>query len=443
MDTAHRGGLGTAVRALGQGWSGRLAPGLGLGLAALISIASLAGCVDAKASPIATPSTVASFEPSETPNPTETSSSTPVAAPTVTQVGAFAATGKMIHPRLDATATLLANGKVLIAGGTESIGGFSTTVLASAELYDPGTGAFSETGSMTTDRTNHTATLLQNGEVLIAGGWSCPRANSCSGADPVASAELYDPKTGKFHRTGSMFAARTHATATLLADGRVLIAAGAKSPETAELYDPASGKFVRTGKLLSFSDVNGAATLLPNGKVLLTGSGAGVRGAYLYSPTPGVFTLIPFTETPGPTASPTYKGQAFRPAAPDTLTVLEDGRVLLFERGYLETYDPAAGVFAAAGFLAAPEQWRRPTATLLANGKVLFTGGWRMTPEGDSTTVALAGLYDPVSGPELLAPMPGVRSNHTATLLPDGTVLIAGGSDDSDKAFDSAELFRP
>jgi WD40 repeat protein len=346
----------------------------------------------------------------------------------------------MTHPRLDATATLLPNGKVLIAGGADRVSN-GGVIYASAELYDPATGKFAATGSMTVGRTNHTATLLKNGDVLVAGGWTCS-GRDCSSAVELASTELYDPKTGKFHRTGSMFVPRTHGTATLLADGRVLMAAGAKSPETAELYDPASGKFTRTGKLYSFSDVNGVAALLPDGEVLLTGSGAGVRGAEMYAPATGEFIQVAFTKTLGSSASPTYNGQAFRPAGPDTSTVLHDGRVLLFEHGYLETYDPATGVFAPAGFLAAPEQWRRPTATLLPDGRVLFIGGWRVTPQGDSTTVALAGVYDPVAGPQVLASMPGVRSDHTATLLPDGTVLIAGGSDDSYKAFDSAELFK-
>jgi hypothetical protein len=347
----------------------------------------------------------------------------------------------MKHPRLDATATLLPNGKVLIAGGTEYLG-LTSTILASAELYDPVTGKFTATGSMGADRTNHTATLLKNGDVLIAGGWSCPRS-SCSTAVALASAELYDPKTGKFHSTGSMFAARAQATATLLADGRVLMTGGVRPPETAELYDPTSGQFVRTGKVDSFSDVNAAATLLPNGEVLLTGSGADIRAAYLYAPATGKFTRIPSTETPGSSTAPTYNGQPYLPAAPDTSTLLQDGRVLMFEHGSLETYDPATGVFAAAGFLAAPDQWCRPTATLLPDGKVLFTGGWRVKPEGDSTTVASVALYDPVTGTQLLGSMPGVRSDHTATLLRDGTVLIAGGSDDSDRPFDSAELFKP
>jgi hypothetical protein len=335
---------------------------------------------------------------------------------------------------------LLPNGKVLIVGGTDRVGN-GGSIYASAELYDPGTGKFTATGSMTIGRTNHTATLLKNGDVLIAGGWSCSGYH-CLSAVELASAELYDPKTGKFHRTGSMFAARTRATAALLADGRVLMAAGAKSTETAELYDPGSGQFVRTGRADYFSGNDARATLLPDGQVLLTGSGGYIRGADLYAPATGKFTRIPFTETPGSSAPPTYNGQAYLPAAPDTATLLEDGRVLLFERGILETYDPATGVFAPAGLLSEPGKWGGPTATLMPDGKVLFTGGWTVLPQNGSTTVASAALYDPVTGPQLLASMPALRSNHTATLLPDGSVLVAGGASVDQIALASAELFK-
>jgi len=150
----------------------------------------------------------------------------------------------MTHARLFDTATLLSDSRVLMAGGwtgTEANSGLQTTI-ASAELYDPKTGTFSPTGSMTTDRSGHTATALPDGRVLVAGG------EDDSGAS-LASAELFDPRTGTFDTAGSMSTSRDGHTATLLSDGRVLIAGGIVRPPwepidvrtvlaSAEVYQP-------------------------------------------------------------------------------------------------------------------------------------------------------------------------------------------------------------
>jgi hypothetical protein len=185
----------------------------------------------------------------------------------------FSPTGSMSTARDAATATLLANGKVLIAGGGDN----------AAELYGPASGTFSPTGSMSTDRYYATATLLANGKVLIAGGY-----NGNNGTNSVSSAELYDPASGTFSPTGSMSTPRDDATATLLANGKVLIAGGyyniypGYNPvSSAELYDPASGTFSPTGSMSKARD-DATATLLANGKVLIAGGGD--VSAELYSP---------------------------------------------------------------------------------------------------------------------------------------------------------------
>src|SRR5512140_26592 len=133
--------------------------------------------------------------------------------------GLFTATGSMHAARGHHTATLLPDGRVLIAGGYDE----PTTCLAGAELYDPATGSFTVTGSLANARASHTATLLPSGKVLVTGGISFGPAG---GPPYLASAELYDPATGTFAPTGAMATPRSGHTATLLQDGRVLIVGG-------------------------------------------------------------------------------------------------------------------------------------------------------------------------------------------------------------------------
>src|SRR5207253_2139636 len=141
----------------------------------------------------------------------------------------FANTGSLILPRTNHTATLLPNNQVLVAGG------FHNAVNGSAELYDPVTGAWTATGNLRTKRGRHTATLLPDGKVLVAGG--------SDGNGYLSDAELYDPATGTWTPTGSLLTPRLGPTATLLQNGKVLVAGGAYTDylSTAELYDPATG----------------------------------------------------------------------------------------------------------------------------------------------------------------------------------------------------------
>jgi hypothetical protein len=187
--------------------------------------------------------------------------------------GSFSPTGSMSIARQEHTATLLASGKVLIAGG-----GYANASLASAELYDPATGLFSSTGSMSIKRTMHTATLLPNGKVLITG---CDH-DLLRGGDfsDSKSADVYDPDTGSFSSTGSMSIAQQHPTATLLASGKVLIAGdGEVTLASAELYDPATGSFSSTGSM-STPRYGHTATRLPNGQVLIAGGVGPFRGDF-------------------------------------------------------------------------------------------------------------------------------------------------------------------
>ena len=343
----------------------------------------------------------------------------------------FALTGGMTTARDGHTATLLNNGQVLIAGGTYD-GNFDVT--ASAELYNPATGTFTATGSMTDFREGHTATLLNNGQVLITGG------SDDNLGDNVATAELYDPATGTFTATGSMTTARWGQTATLLNNGQVLIAGGVDFFDaitaSAELYNPATGTFTATGSMASVR-LGHTATLLNNGQVLIAGGttnygGTALASAELYDPATGTFTAT---------------GSMATARDGHTATLLNNGQVLIAGGIYAtatftasaELYDTATGTFTATGSMT--DSRASQTATLLNNGQVLIAGGY----EDDFADItATAELYNPATGAFTFGgSMTTARVGHTATLLNNGQVLVAGGNDNTGTVLASAELYLP
>jgi hypothetical protein len=179
------------------------------------------------------------------------------------------------------TATALPDGRVLFVGG--GLNGIMTgplEVYAKAEIYDPATGKFTATGPMAQARQQHAAALLADGRVLIAGG-SDPKGTLLN------TAEIWDPKTGKFSATGSMTSARSAAGAATLKDGRVLLVGGQGDDYSGlvfgELYNPATGKFTRTGSMAA-ERYRPSATLLNNGRVLVGGGYGDGPSAELYWP---------------------------------------------------------------------------------------------------------------------------------------------------------------
>jgi hypothetical protein len=198
------------------------------------------------------------------------------------QADVFAITGSLNVASYGAMATLLPNGEVLVAGGYNDSG----APLSSAELYGPTNETWTLTGSLNTARYGATATLLPNGEVLVAGG-----------VGPLSSAELYNPTTGTWTSTGALNVARWGATATLLPNGEVLVAGGYHYGigylSSAELYNPATGTWTLTGALNNARG-EATATLLANGEVLVAGGYNGsnaLSSAELYSPATGTWTL--------------------------------------------------------------------------------------------------------------------------------------------------------
>ena len=291
----------------------------------------------------------------------------------------WSTTGNLGTGRGFATATLLPNGKVLVAGGE----GGNGTSLASAELYDPAAGMWSSTGSLTTSRWGHTATLLPNGKVLVVGGLSGTESSGVY----LPSAEFYDPATGTWSPTGSLGTERYNHTATLLLNGTVLVAGGHNGVgstgdlTSAELYDPVAGTWSTTGSLSTARERH-TATLLPNGKVLVAAglNPTDLTSAELYDPAAGTWAST---------------GSLSTARRSHTATLLPNGKVLVAggynSGGYLnsaELYDPAAGTWASTGSLSTARY--DYTATLLPNGKVLAAGGYNST-NGRLTS---AELYD-------------------------------------------------
>jgi uncharacterized protein (TIGR03437 family) len=352
------------------------------------------------------------------------------------QTPAWSPTSSLSTARSLHTATLLTNGKVLIVGGINVIRPCCTNT-GVAELYDPATGQWSATGNPASPRSNHIAVRLRNGKVLIASGNGAPFSNILN------TAELYDPDTGSWSPTGNLNVARQSPRATLLADGRVLVSGGmvvngttASFTNTAEVYDPVTSVWIPTG-LMNSGRVLHTVTLLPNGKALAAGGSAASfrpmlqNTAELYDPATNAWTLT---------------GEMTTPRVTHSTTLLADGKVLVTGGSsdgattvlpQCELYDPATGQWSATGNLTTPRVIH--SLTLLSSGRVLAAGGSAANP------LKSAELYDPATGTwTATAELAAARQNHTATLLSNGRILaVAGSGAGTGNQLISAELYDP
>ncbi len=349
------------------------------------------------------------------------------AAPALAGNGNFSTTGSMNVARDGHTATLLQNGEVLVVGGFN----YTTGFLTSAELYDPAKGKWTFTGSTSVSRSGDAALLLPNGQVLVAGG----NDMNATGAPALASAELYNPSTGTWTATGSMTRARTGFAVALLQNGEVLVAGGDQAPgsgipSTAELYNPATGTWTATGNMTT--SAGGGAILLPNGDVL-------VADIDIYDPSTGTFT-------------------ALNPSAPlgagGPIGLVLNGKVLTYNGFGGAIYDPSVNQWTTYGQPPCdiPNQNCGAGAALLNTGKLLVAGGITKVnaqPYPIDETNGLAALFDPSTMTWAnTGNLKKDRVGQTMTLLQNGQVLVAGG-ESYDKSVGAlrpianAELYTP
>jgi WD40 repeat protein len=398
-------------------------------LAALLSLFIFIACTSAR-TPAQTP---ASTEPAVV-TPASIAQPTKGATPTITAVtqltvidsGHLSPVLNMNAGRAAHTATLLPDGKVLVAGGFRQEG-TSEIPIASAETYDPQTNTFNQIGNMNEARSGHTATLLPNGLVLIAGGWGQDGRTSTT--------ELYDPKTGNFRYAANMASPRASMTSTLLKNGQVLIAGGDSARNTpqliAEIYDPATNTFTQSGSLNNGRSAH-TATLLLDGNVLLIGgrpsydSAQVLASAGIYDPTTRKFT---------------YTGDMNMVRYKHAAVLLPDGNVLVVggsdqddwdgKYNSAEIYDANTGRFTQIADMNSERFKLADAAVPLGNGDVLIGGGSRQIEIFDFRNqrfISSVKIDDDYYFSVL-------------TLLRDGRVLITGGYDSRIRPSEKAWIF--
>jgi N-acetylneuraminic acid mutarotase len=406
--------------------------------AALVMAIVVAGCGAGPGRASPTP-----FVP--TPVPSDPTPFAPAASPTVDVapsqspgVGGigWSPTGTLAETRVGHTATLLADGRVLVAGGFDIEGAEALSVevmrRTSAEVYDPVSGTWSATGSMAVGRASHTATRLPDGTVLVTGGGE---------ADEMAAgtAELYDPATGRWTDAGRMAAVRFDHTAFLLPSGTVLVVGGrglGSDPlalASAERYDPVTHTWTAAASLevASFGQVG--TSLLDGRALLIQGSFDASARTWILDPAVGTWI---------------ESGSMGQPRHGFPLALLPNGAVLAPGGGIgridgvlatVQVFDPASGTWQEVGSMSL--QRHSFTAVALRDGRVVAIGGGG----ADDAGARSAEIYDPATGGWSPAgSMVDPRYSHTATLLADGSILVVGGYKGArQEALDTAERYLP
>lgn len=298
-------------------------------------------------------------------------------------VGTWIKKGDMSTDRESHAVVMLRSGEALATGGFKHVGSFG--LLQSAERYNPTNGSWRSTGSMASQRAYHTASLLNDGTVLVAGGFN---------QVPLGTAELYDPISEQWSPARDLNTARHYHTATVLQDGRTLVTGGFNgvAVKSSEIYDPATGNWTPTGDLNTGRYWH-TATLLPDGRVLVAGgfsggsSGSALSSAEVFDPGTGIWAATGNMSAP----------HRFHAAA-----LLHDGKVMVsggrgneIGTSATELYNPSSGTWKNTGSLNTPRIWFSnisDVAAVLPNEEVLVVGG---SQENPIVPQASAEIYTP------------------------------------------------
>ncbi len=329
----------------------------------------------------------------------------------------------------------LPDGRIVLQG--EVIPPTSGTNLV--EAFNPATRSFQSVGILKVPRWQDGSSVLLDGRILIVGGRTNPATSTIT-----AAAEIFDPIAGSSTVINNLNQARFYPKAITLQDGRVLIAGGTGTtpvpPLPAELFDPVTGLFT-TGSTMRvsrpFSADNANATVLHDGRVLFFGgSTPASQTSEIFNPATGTFD---------------WTGTMLAQRAFATGTLLPDGRVVIIGGSSIlpvsgfpsqvEVFDPATGTFSALGSIIQPR--RNHSATLLPDGKILITGGWLPTTTGPMVSTASVEIFDPATGiSEQVGNLATRRADHRAAALATGQILVTGGRTDT-PFLRSAEIFDP
>ena len=345
-----------------------------------------------------------------------------------TIAGTWEYTESMSERRIWHSATILNDDKIIIAGGFNS-NGSNLNYLSSCEVFDPFTCTWNNTGSLNNARPNHKAVLLSNGMVLVVGGHA-------GGTNFLSSCELFNPNYGTWTITDDMSYKRENHTLTILNSGEVLVSGGYYYDNnyirhwlsSCEIYDTLTNTWSEINSMNNSRSIH-TSSLLQNGKVLVTGGEGGnsyeLSSCEIFDPSTGNWT---------------FTGSLNTPRFYHTATVLENGKILViggWKDNYLyscEIYDPDTGVWSYTGSMNIARS--RHTAVLLPSGGVLVSGGY------NDNSLSSCEVYDPISGNWSIDETMNInRYYHTATHLPNGKIIITGGTTNNEE-LSSCEIYN-